>query len=345
MIIEHKDFKISYFSTEQKEKIEAFLSILRDASTSIRCKTSGSTGTPKEIELSKKALVASAQNSIDFFKLEPQQSAILCMSVDFIAGKMMLVRAMVAGLHLKVFPVRSNLSEFIEPADFIALFPKQLSALLETPKGMNALKESRKILVGGAEISTEIEGALKSNKIAIYQSYGMTETATHVALKKSGHQTEGLYRAINGVSFSQKDGCLVIDYPAIQKTPIMTNDLVEIIDDFSFKWLGRADFVINTGGFKVSPEQLEAKLSKVLRFTYMVTGITDDEFGERIGLIVKGTKPKEGIHKETFKKILHPFEIPKSYVCINDFIHTSNGKLDRVKTAKKIKYSAWENIL
>ena len=137
--------------------------------------------------------------------------------------------------------------------------------------------------MGGAEISTEIEDALKSNKISIYQSYGMTETATHVALKKSGHQTEDYYRAINGVSFSKKDGCLVIDYPAIHRTPIMTNDLVEIIDAFAFKWLGRADFVINTGGFKVSPEQLEVKLSKVLRFTFMVTGITDDEFGERIG--------------------------------------------------------------
>tara|TARA_B100000900_G_C20392869_1_gene639360 strand:- start:237 stop:836 length:600 start_codon:yes stop_codon:yes gene_type:complete len=199
--------------------------------------------------------------------------------------------------------------------------------------------------VGGAEISTEIEEILKSNKIAVYQSYGMTETATHVALKRSGYQTEDLYRALNGVSFSQKDGCLVIDYPAIQKTAIMTNDLVEIMNAFTFKWLGRADFIINTGGFKVSPEQLEAKLSKVLKFSYMVTGITDDEFGERIGLIVKGDKPTEGIHKGTFKKILHPFEIPKSYVCIDEFIHTSNGKLDRVKTAKKIKYSAWKNIL
>lgn len=345
MIIEHKDFKISYFSTEQKEEIDTFLSILRDNTISIRCKTSGSTGTPKEIDLSKKALVASAQNSIDFFKLKSKQSAILCMSVDFIAGKMMLVRAMVAGLHLKVFPVSSNLSKLIVAADFIALFPKQLRGLLQTSNGIRILQESKYILVGGAPIPSEIEGVLKSHKISIYQSYGMTETVTHVALKRTGHQSEDFYRAINGVSFSKNDGCLVIEYPKILDTAITTNDLVELVNTFTFKWLGRIDFIINTGGFKVSPEQLEAKLSTVLKCTFMVTGIKDDEFGERIGLVIKSAPPIVGIEKETFKKILHPFEIPKSYVCIHEFSQTSNGKLDRVKTAAKIKDSAWENIL
>ena len=345
MIIEHKDFKISYFSTEQKEKIETFLSLLRDNSKSISCKTSGSTGSPKVIELSKKALMASAQNSIDFFKLNPKQSAILCMSVDFIAGKMMLVRAMVAGLDLKVLPVSSDLSMLIEPADFIALFPKQLRGLLETSNGIKILKDSERVLVGGAPIPSEIEGVLKSNKISIYQSYGMTETATHVALKRAGYQAEDLYRAINGVSFGTKNGCLVIDYPTVLAEAITTNDLVELTDAVTFKWLGRADFVINTGGFKVSPEQLEAKLSSVLKCLFIVTGITDDEFGERIGLIIKGAIPAVDIQKETFKKTLHTFEIPKSYVCINEFSQTSNGKIDRIKTAAKIKDGAWKNIL
>lgn len=345
MISEHKDFKISYFSTEQKEEIETFLSILRDNSNSIRCKTSGSTGTPKEIVLSKKALMASAQNSIDFFKLKPKQSAILCMSVDFIAGKMMLVRAIVAGLDLKVFPVSSDLSMLIEPADFIAIFPKQLRGLLETSDGIRMLKETKSILVGGATISSDIEGVLKSKKISIYQSYGMTETATHVALKKSGHQAESFYRAVNGVSFGKKDGCLVIDYPKVLAEAITTNDLVELIDTVTFKWLGRTDFIINTGGFKVSPEQLEAKLSMALKCSCLVTGIKDNEFGERIGLIILGAVPSAGIQKEIFKKILHPYEIPKSYVCINEFSQTSNGKIDRVKTAAKIKDSAWKNIL
>jgi len=345
MIVEHKDFKISYFSIEQKEKIEDFLALLKGNSICIRCKTSGSTGKPKEIELSKTALVTSAQNSINFFKLKPKQSAILCMSINFIAGKMMLVRAMVAGLHLKVFPVRSNLSEFIEPSDFIAMFPKQLQDLVETSRGISILKKSQNILVGGAALSSKMEDILLENELSIYQSYGMTETATHIALKKTGHCSEDFYRAINGVSFSKKDGCLVIDYPAIQETAIKTNDLVDLIDDCKFKWIGRKDFVINTGGFKVSPEQLEAKLSKALKCTYMVTGITDDEFGERIGLILKGTKNVEDIDKENFKKILDPFEIPKSFACIHEFVHTSNGKIDRVKTARKIKDSDWENIL
>ncbi len=345
MIVEHKDFKIHFLSTDQKEKINSFLSKLRDTSKSISCKTSGSTGTPKEIELSKKALVVSAQNSIDFFKLKPKESAILCMSVDFIAGKMMIVRAMIAGLEITVLPVSANLSEHIEPSEFIALFPKQLRGLLETTEGMKALKETKNILVGGARISPEIEGNLYANKLSIYQSYGMTETATHVALKRSGYQKEDYYRAVNGVSFSHKDGCLIINYPKIEASPITTTDLVELLDPLTFKWIGRADFIINTGGFKVSPEQLEAKLEPILKCTCMVTGIKDEEFGEKIGLILKSARPVKGLQKKAFKNLLRPFEIPKSYVCIHEFSLTSNGKIDRIKTAAKIKDSVWENIL
>ena len=345
MIVEHTDFKIHFLSTDQKEKIDSFLSKLRDTSQSISCKTSGSTGTPKEIELSKEALVVSAQNSIDFFKLKPKESAILCMSVDFIAGKMMIVRAMIAGLEIKVLPVSADLSGHIESSEFIALFPKQLRGLLQTKEGMKALKETKNILVGGARISPEIEGTLDANKLSIYQSYGMTETATHVALKKSGYQKEDYYRAVNGVSFGHKDGCLIINYPKVQAAPITTTDLVEIVDPLTFKWLGRSDFIINTGGYKVFPEQLEEKLEPLLKCTCMVTGLKDEEFGEKIGLILISDQPMEGLHKIAFKKLLHPFEIPKSYVCIHEFSRTPNGKLDRVKTAKKIKDSAWENIL
>ena len=345
MIVEHKDFKIHFLSIDQKEKINSFLSKLRDSSESILCKTSGSTGTPKEIVLSKKALVVSAQNSIDFFKLKPRESAILCMSVDFIAGKMMIVRAMIAGLEIRVLPVSAKLSGHIESSEFIALFPKQLRGLLETKEGLKALKETKNILVGGAKISPEIEGTLHANKISIYQSFGMTETATHIALKRSGYQKEDTYHAVNGVSFGHKDGCLIISYPKIQAAPITTTDLVEIVNPHTFKWLGRSDFVINSGGHKVSPEQLEAKLEPLLKSACMVTGIKDEEFGEKVGLILKSDQPMEGLRKIEFKKLLHPFEIPKSYVCIHDFERTPNGKLDRIKTAEKIKDSAWENIL
>ena len=345
MIVEHKDFKISYLVQDQKEKIEAFLSNLRDGSLSILCKTSGSTGTPRQIEISKKSLAVSAQNSIDFFKLKPKETAILCMSIDFIAGKMMLVRAMMAGLELKVLPVSSSLSELIEASEFIALFPKQLQGLISTKKGIKALKKSRCILVGGATISTEIEQFLISNHISIYHSYGMTETATHVALKRSGYKGEQYYKAVSGVSFSQKKGCLSIMYPKIQVGPITTNDLVELINPFTFKWIGRSDFVINTGGYKVSPETLEEKIEPLLKRVCMVTGIKDEEFGEKIGLILLKDEILKGISKETFSGILHPFEIPKVYVCIHEFSQTSNGKIDRVKTAAKIKSSAWKNIL
>ena len=345
MIKPNPHFKITYHTFEQKGSIEDLLKMLKNDSNRITCKTSGSTGTPKLIEFSKKSLLASAQNSIDYFKLQEKQSAILCISVDFVAGLMMIVRAMISGMHLHVTPVSSRTYNYVSfKVDFIALFPKQLDGFINDSKGLQTLKNIQNILVGGGIINSNIENQLISNEITIYHSYGMTETLSHVALKKTGYKGENTYRALPGVSFDIKNDCLEIYYPAIRDQKLRTNDIVELIDSSSFKWLGRSDFIINTGGYKISPEELEQKMAKLFDLDFMIMGILDNEFGEKVAIVFKGQTP-QFISKKIFSENIHSYEIPKLYTVLNEFYFTQNGKLDRQMTALKTKESVWKKIL
>ena len=345
MIKPNPHFKITYHTFEQKERIEDILKMLKNDSNRITCKTSGSTGTPKLIQFSKKSLLASAQNSIDYFKLQEKQSAILCISVDFIAGLMMIVRAMISGMHLHVTPVSSLTYNYILfKVDFIALFPKQLDSFINDSKGLQILKNIQNVIVGGGAINLNIENQLISNEITVHHSYGMTETLSHVALKKTGYEGENTYRALPGVSFDIKNGCLEIYYPAIRDRKLRTNDIVELIDCSSFKWLGRSDFVINTGGYKINPEELEQKMAKFFDLDFMIMGVEDKEFGQKIAIVFKGQTPQI-ISKKIFSKNIHPYEIPKLYTVLNKFQFTQNGKLDRRMTAVKTNESVWKKIL
>ena len=345
MIKKNPAFQITYHTFEQKERIEFLIQKLQNDSSSISCQTSGSTGKPKLIYFDKNSLKISAQNSIDYFNLQENQVAVLCISVDFVAGIMMLVRAMIAGMKLHVTPVKKNTFKYVRfKADFIALFPKQLDFFLNDRQGVKTLMKINSILVGGAPISSKTESQLISNGITIYQSYGMTETLTHVAIKKTGFMGNKVYQSLPGISFTESNGCLEIDYPALLNEKLITNDIVELIDSSSFKWLGRADFIINSGGYKISPEQLEQKISAILDCEFMVTAVKDTEFGQKTGLIFKGSAPNY-INKKMFSQIMHPYEIPKLYTVLNDFYTTENGKLDRKMTTLKSKKSVWKKIL
>ena len=338
-------FKITYHSLEQKQSIENLLKMLQDDSNIIKCRTSGSTGTPKFIQFNKKSILASAKNSIEYFKLQEKQSAILCISVDFVAGLMMLVRAMISGMHLHVTPVSSRTYNYIRfKVDFIALFPKQLYGFINDPKGLQILKNIQYILVGGGSINLNIENQLVSDEITVHHSYGMTETLSHVAIKKTGFKGENTYRALPGISFGVKNDCLEIYYPAISDEKLKTNDIVELINGFSFKWLGRSDFVINTGGYKISPEQLEQKMNGLFDLEFIIVGVEDNEFGQKTGIVFKGQAPKV-MSKKIFSENIHPYEIPKLYTVMNEFYSTQNGKLDRRMTALKTKESVWKEIL
>ena len=208
--------------------------------------TSGSTGIPQKVELQKKDMIASARLTNDFFGIKASSSMFLCLSPDYIAGKMMLVRAMIAGADLiTVKPSSSPLVGIDIPLDFAAMVPMQVQESLSHDFTRERLKNIKSLIIGGAAVSSLLEQRLAKLPIRSYATYGMTETVSHVALRKLDGKTKE-YAAIGDVWFSQDArGCLIINAPHLSHRVFETNDVVQLIDNYHFIWLGRYDNVIN----------------------------------------------------------------------------------------------------
>ncbi|MBU2996107.1 AMP-binding protein [Cellulophaga baltica] len=297
--------------------------------------TSGSTGVPKTIILEKQYMVNSAIATGEFFNLKPTDTALLCLPCNFIAGKMMLVRAMILGLQLDYVPSSSEpLKDVVKAYDFGAMIPLQLeNSLVE-------INQIKKLIVGGAKMSDNLISQIQGLKTMVYETYGMTETITHIAIKKANHKTYKIenFRALPNVRFSVDGrGCLVIDAENISDEKVVTNDLVNLLSDKEFEWLGRFDSVINSGGIKLFPEKIESKLSSLIHENFFVAGIPDAKLGQKLVLLVEGNidavKTLESIK---LLKSLGKFEIPKEIFTLDSFVWTDNGKIQRSKTIAKL---------
>ena len=294
----------------------------------ILSKTSGSTGGPKEIRIPKSAMKMSAAMTGEFFNLKEGNSALLCMPVNFIAGKMMIVRAIELKLKLYCIQPKSeiNLSEF--PAlDFVPMTPMQVENSFEN------LSKIKILLIGGAPVSDELRRKLSKLQIRIFESYGMTETITHIALKEISDEW---FSVLNKVKI-QKDnrGCLVIKTPYLEEE-IVTNDLVEIKNEIQFKWLGRFDNVINSGGIKFSPEQIEAKIKSIIPKEFIISSLPDNKLGQKLILIIEGNPSFDFSHNELVE-VLDKYEIPKETYFLEKFPRTESGKIQRQKVLELIK--------
>lgn len=302
-----------------EQAIGEFLLDWFDNKEYIEMRTSGTTGLPKVVKLEKQAMIQSALATGDFFELEPRDKALLCLPVKFIAGKMMLVRSLILGLDLDIVapstePLALNETQY----DFVAMVPMQVQNSIEV------LGNVKKLIIGGAKIDTTLEAKLLPLKTEIYETYGMTETITHIAAKKIG---ENVFTVLPNVKIAQDDrGCLVITVPAISDEPIVTNDLVEIIRENQFIFLGRIDNVINSGGVKLIPEQIEAKLIEKIDSRFFVTGLPDPVLGEKLILVIEGEKQN---FTSDFFDVLDKFEKPKEIVFVPKFKENENGKLLR----------------
>jgi O-succinylbenzoic acid--CoA ligase len=284
-----------------EQAIGEFLLDWFDNKEYIEMRTSGTTGLPKVVRLEKQAMIQSALATGDFFGLEPRDKALLCLPVKFVAGKMMLVRSLILGLDLDVVtpstePLVLNETKY----DFVAMVP------LQVQNSIDALVNVKKLIIGGAKLDSALEAKLLPLKTEIYETYGMTETITHIAAKKLG---ESVFTVLPNVKIAQDDrGCLVITVPSISDEPIVTNDLVEVIRENQFIFLGRIDNVINSGGVKLIPEQIEAKLIEKLDSRFFVTGIPDPVLGEKLILVIEGEKQN---FASDFFDVLDKFEKPK----------------------------------
>lgn len=294
--------------------------------------TSGSTGEPKEVRLQKHHMIASAQKTIAFFNLSDDKTALLCLSANYIAGKMMLVRAMVGGFNLIMAePTGSPLKQVTEPIDFTAMVPLQV---------FNSLNDFghkvKVVIIGGGAVSAELSKKLHVLSTRFYETYGMTETVSHVAVKIVGEQ-HAAFKALPNVIFElDARGCLIINAPDIADKIIVSNDLVELTAENEFVFIGRYDNVINSGGIKIIPESIEYKLSDVIKVPFLISAVPDEKLGEKLVLVVEKSYDAVLPNLADLSSYLAPYQIPKNIITIAHFPVSENGKIKRDEVRKMI---------
>jgi O-succinylbenzoic acid--CoA ligase len=309
-------------------------------------RTSGSTGQPQLIVLKRRQLAASAARTGDYFDLGPGDRALVCLNCDFIGGKMMLVRGLERNMHLTIVEPHADPFDFVpaeEEFDFAAFVPLQLRAVLTAGRA-NRLNKMRAILVGGAGVEPSLLREVEQLKVPVYLTYGMTETASHMALRRlNGPQASPHYRVLPGLHLGQDErGCLTVRGDVTDDQLIVTNDRIELVDKHTFDWLGRVDFVINSGGVKVQAEKVELVLDVALAELgesrrAFVAGQADERLGQAVTAYVEGSPlrtPAEQRLLELLRERLGKYELPKRVVYIPTFQTTASGKLDRAATLR-----------
>lgn len=332
-IDEYESWCYALSSDEENEKLRQFFKEWADERDFILGKTSGSTGDPKTIKLSKRAMLASAELTNSFFNLKAGDSILLCLSVNYIAGKMMLVRAIAGGLNVVVAKPSSE-PDWKGSVALAAMVPMQVQQLLSSAKGRKALSMVENLIVGGSPLSRDCAEKLSDLPVNAYMTYGMTETVSHVALSKIGRETRPVYTAMSGVRFSLDNrGCLVISAPHLSEENVVTNDVAELISDMSFVWKGRFDNVINTGGVKVHPEVVEDSLRGMIDRRFYVMAEPDDKFGEIVVLKIEGMPLSDNLLAKLQSDMalhLSKFERPKKILFLAKFRETDSGKVIRI---------------
>lgn len=321
--------RVAYSFIKEGEDFEKpvgnFLLDWFDYKSYIEMETSGSTGAPKTISISKQAMVDSALATGDFFNLQPGNKALQCLPVKYVAGKMMLVRAMILGLDLEfVAPSSHPLDHNEIDFDFVAMVP------LQAQNSISQLKKVKKLIIGGAVVNKTLEKQLLKLPTKVYETYGMTETITHIAARKLGEKAFTVLPYVS-VSFDDRN-CLVIHAPRISPEVIITNDIVELLDENQFIFLGRMDNVINSGGIKLIPEQIEQKLVGKINQRFFIASKPDDEFGEKVVLVVESEKHELD---DSIYESLDKYEKPKEIIFIPKFLDTVTGKILRKETLNK----------
>lgn len=295
--------------------------------------TSGSTGAPKELIARKDQMMQSARLTCEFLNLQAGDTALLCMNLRYIGAMMVVVRSLVAGLNLIVRPASGHpLSDISEPLKFAAMVPLQVYNTLHTPEEKEQLKQTEILIIGGGAVDEALEAEIKSLPIAVYSTYGMTETLSHIALRRlNGNSASNHYYPFSSVELSlSPENTLVIKAPLVCDDILQTNDIARIYPDGSFTILGRKDNVINSGGIKIQAEEIEKVLRPFIPMPFVITSVPDPRLGQAVTLLFEGELDIEEL-KNKVQEILSPYNRPK-YIRMVDFIpQTGNGKINRVE--------------
>lgn len=317
-----------------KRDVFSFVRLFLDpAEGAISQKTSGTTGDPKLYVLKRDSMICSARKTIQFFELQPGDRALLCLPMRYIAGKMMVVRALVGGLDLVMAePSARPLKELNGSVDFGAMVPLQVHESIQHRDDLSLVE---RLLIGGGELHPSIKEELtRHGSTAVYESFAMTETYTHFALKRiNGERPDDDFRLLDGVSVTQDErGCLVVDVPGVTNGAVSTNDLVEITPSGrGFRWLGRYDNVINSGGIKIVPEMLEQQITRLIGNRCLVLPEKDAKLGEKLTLLVEYGEPDPPVNAwlDLLHKELSGYEVPKRIVTVEEIPRNQSFKPDR----------------
>jgi O-succinylbenzoic acid--CoA ligase len=303
--------------------------------------TSGSTGMPKPLWVEKRRMEASARITCNFLQLKEGNTALLCLPLNFIAGKMMVVRSLVQKLKLiAVEPSGHPLSTVGDPIDFAAMIPLQVANSLQVPLERERLKRIRHLIIGGGAIDDELAGELANFPHAVWSTYGMTETLSHIALRRlNGPERSDWYTPFEGVSVSlNNEQCLVIDAPLVCEQRLVTNDIGELTANGCFRILGRRDNVVCSGGVKIQMEEVERLLRPHLpEVPFMITKCKDKKLGEAVVMLYEAGAPTsahqfcESLLRETCQRVLPRYWQPRHYVKTAHLPTTETGKPARAK--------------
>ena len=281
----------------------------------------------------KRRMEASARITCQFLGLKRGDTALLCMPLDYIAGKMVVVRAIVWGLKLiDIPPCGHPLKQIDTPPVFAAMVPMQVYNSMQDDDERQKLWQIKHLIIGGGAISDEMAAELRLHPNAVWSTYGMTETLSHIALRRlSGPQASEWYEPFDGVNVSiNADGCLVIDAPTVCALPLTTNDIAEIAaDGRRFRIRGRKDNVICSGGIKLQIEEMEAKLRPYINVPFLISKRSDPKFGETVVMIAE-TNDIESL-KTICKERLNKYEQPHKYIAVDSIPTTETGKPARAK--------------
>lgn len=337
MLIDFNNLNINNLSpgTEFEQKAKNFLEEWFSEGETVNVQTSGSTGQPKIFEIEKKRMLSSAMMTCNFLGLKKGDKALLCLPVEYISGKMMVVRSVERKLKLiTADPSLNPVGNLNEEIDFCAMTP------LQVENSLDKLYLIKNLIVGGAAVSESLKKKISESANAgrIFETYGMSETLSHIALKQIFPVSEEYFTAFENVLISKDErGCLKISAPELNPEILQTNDLVEIKNEKQFKFLGRIDHVINSGGAKIFPETLEALAKKEIPNEVIFLGLKDESLGQKLIVVIEGEESEGLIRKISELSFEKNFHKPKEIIFIRQIPRTPNGKVNRIELQKIVE--------
>ena len=323
-------FQIEYIgntSSEFQNDCTDFIKDWESANAFIEVQTSGSTGKPKRFEVKKSAMQASARATGEFFGFGQNQTILLCMSPKYIGGKMVIVRAMEFGMKvLALEPSKNPLLEINQMIDFAAFVPVQVREILMNSGSKKKYEAITNVIIGGAQLGKKEFETISNLNNNSFQTFGMTETLSHFALKKISIDND-MYECLPGWEIDTKEGRLMIKANSVIEKDLLTNDIIEIESNGIFRFIGRADNAINSGGIKLFPEKIEAKLGGLIPNRFYISKKKDDKWGEAVVLVIE-SEVKENL-EESLRSVLDSKEMPKEIIIQPQFKETGSGKVIR----------------